>query len=229
MRGLRTAVRFPTPAIWTSGSFYRQPRFIPRPPSAVERDRFLIAHLLQSIGDQRRAKSAAAIQHHGGRFAGNFRLDIALDDALAQVDRAGRVTGGPFVVFARVDQYVIVGLHLLVLLDVDLFHTRLRIVHQRQKTGIVLLMGCLMWSSSGCGRPRPPASIRFSHNPDRCDRRDPPQFRRWPPVLPEPGKRWRADRWRSPALPTAAWARRRSPVALPGECSLPCAPIPGRA
>src|SRR5665213_170613 len=93
MRGLRTAVRFPTPAIWTSGSFYRQPRFIPRPPSAVERDRVLIAHLLQSIGDQRRAKSAAAVQHHGGRFAGNFRLDIALDDALAQVDRAGRVTG----------------------------------------------------------------------------------------------------------------------------------------
>ena len=42
-------------------------------------------------------------------LSGISRLDVALDHALAQMDRARRVTVGPFVVFARVDQDVTIG------------------------------------------------------------------------------------------------------------------------
>src|SRR5581483_7926681 len=118
---------------------HRQPRRIPGPPPAVERNRVLVAHLLQIIGHQRGSEPPAAIQHHGCRFVRNLRFNVPLDGALAQMDRALGMTFSPFVVFADVDQNMLVT-HLLVLVDVHLFDARFGIVHQLQKAGTVVFV-----------------------------------------------------------------------------------------
>ena len=47
----------------------------------------------------------------------------------------------PFAFFTDIDKQVVVSrfLHLLILLDIDLPHSRLRVIHQLEKSLIVLL------------------------------------------------------------------------------------------
>src|SRR5687767_7747048 len=82
----------------------RKPRLLPRPPAAIERDHVLVSHLLQRIRRERRAESATTVEHHAGASIRRRLLDIALDDAFAQVNSARRMTSRPFGVLAHVDQ-----------------------------------------------------------------------------------------------------------------------------
>src|SRR4029077_19212065 len=71
---------------------------------------------------------------------GDALLDVALDDAFAEVDRAARVPGGPLALFAHVDQQhrriarLAAGVG-----DGDLAHARPRVLAQALETGGVLL------------------------------------------------------------------------------------------
>src|ERR1017187_3385512 len=85
---------------------HRQPRLLPRFPSAIERNGAGIAHLLQVVGGQRGAVSAAAVEHQPRVLVRHLSFNIALDDSLPQVYRAGRVPGRPFVILAHIHQHV---------------------------------------------------------------------------------------------------------------------------
>src|ERR1017187_3605301 len=80
---------------------HRQPRLLPRFPSAIERNGVGIAHLLQVVGGQRGGVSAAAVEPQPRVLVRHLGLDIALDDSLSQMHRAGRMPGPPFVILAH--------------------------------------------------------------------------------------------------------------------------------
>src|SRR6266481_1409184 len=82
----------------------RQPRRRPRPPAAVHRLRPRVAHLLERVGGERRAEAAAAVEHQVGVVVGHGLLDVPLDDALAEVARAGEVAAAPLLLLAYVDE-----------------------------------------------------------------------------------------------------------------------------
>ena len=63
-----------------------------------------VSHFLQVVGGQRGAETAAAIEYEFSLQVGILALDVALDDALAQVDGSGQVVGVEFAVFADVDE-----------------------------------------------------------------------------------------------------------------------------
>src|SRR5205085_11833861 len=88
----------------TSAPLARQSPLVPAPNAAVERDHVPIAHLLEVVADQRTAETAAAVAHDRCVLVGDRLLDVAFDHALAEMDRAGQVALGPFVVFTHIDQ-----------------------------------------------------------------------------------------------------------------------------
>src|SRR5262245_12576857 len=102
--------------------FDRQPALDPATNAAVERDDVGVAHLLQVVGRERRAEPAAAVEDERRRLVRERRLDVALDDALAQVDGAGDALLLPLVVLTRVDEHELLAiLHAAqVLFDRDL-------------------------------------------------------------------------------------------------------------
>ena len=59
---------------------------------------------MQVIGSHRRAEASATIKDEFGIQVGKFAFDVALDDALAEMDRSGQVVGIEFAVFADVDE-----------------------------------------------------------------------------------------------------------------------------
>src|SRR5579871_4513439 len=63
-----------------------------------------VAHLLQIVGGQSRAKSAATIEHHWSIVVGNARLDIAFNDAFAQMHSAWQMIGSVLTLFPHVDK-----------------------------------------------------------------------------------------------------------------------------
>src|SRR5271157_5230063 len=63
-----------------------------------------VSHLLQVIGCQRGTEAAATIEHERSSEIGILALNVALDDAFAQVDGSGQVVGVEFAVFADVDE-----------------------------------------------------------------------------------------------------------------------------
>src|SRR5271170_5444748 len=67
----------------------REARLDPTLPTAVHRFHVGVAHFLQVLRRQRRAKPAAAIQNDLCVRVWSALLDIALDDALAEVHGAG--------------------------------------------------------------------------------------------------------------------------------------------
>src|SRR5713101_4645991 len=69
----------------------RQARFQPALPPAVHGFDVVIAHLLQILSRECGTESAAAIQNELGVRVRNALLDVALDDALAQVNGAGKM------------------------------------------------------------------------------------------------------------------------------------------
>ena len=78
--------------------------FSPAANAAIHGDYLGVSHLLQVIGGQCGAEASATIKYELSLQVGNLALDVALDDALAEVDGSGEVVGGEFAVFADVDQ-----------------------------------------------------------------------------------------------------------------------------
>src|SRR6266849_170044 len=79
-------------------------RFGPATPATVHRDDVGVTHLLQAVRGERGAEASAAIKHDCYVVIGNCIFDVALDDALAEVNRSGDVSARPFGVFARVHE-----------------------------------------------------------------------------------------------------------------------------
>src|ERR1017187_9953594 len=79
-----------------SFSFDGQARLLQRSPAAIQRNRILIAHLPQVVCNQRGTESAAAIKDQSRFLVRNLSFDIALDHALAHVDRTFDVARGEF-------------------------------------------------------------------------------------------------------------------------------------
>src|SRR5713226_9024282 len=72
--------------------------------SAVHGNDIRVPHFLQVIGGQRGAEAAATIQYERSFEIRILALNVALDDALAQVDGSRQVVGVEFGVFADVDK-----------------------------------------------------------------------------------------------------------------------------
>src|ERR1700733_9188629 len=79
--------------------------FPPVANSTIHRNHVRVTHLLQIISRQRRAESSAAVEHNRSIQSWYARLDITLDDALAQVNRAGQMVVGEFALFAHIYQH----------------------------------------------------------------------------------------------------------------------------
>ena len=84
--------------------FQRVAPFAPVADSAVHGNDIGVSHFLQVIGGQRGAEAAATIEYEFSLQIGILALNVALDDALAQVDGSGQVVGVEFAVFADVDE-----------------------------------------------------------------------------------------------------------------------------
>src|SRR5882672_5186211 len=82
----------------------RQTRIQPAFPAAVHGFDVGVAHFLQVVRHQRGTKTAAAVQYDLGAGIRHALLDVALDDALAQMHCAGKMAFGPFIVFAHIHQ-----------------------------------------------------------------------------------------------------------------------------
>src|ERR1700756_5793236 len=75
---------------------YRIASFGPAAPAAIHRDHVGIAHLLQAFGCERGAEAATAIENDRRAFIRDGFLDVAFDDAFAEVNGVGNVSAGPF-------------------------------------------------------------------------------------------------------------------------------------
>src|SRR5215472_6338588 len=95
-------------------------RSLQRAPSAVKRNRILIAHLLQIVRHERGTKTATAVKHESRVLIGVLCFDVALDDALTHMHGTLDVTGGEFVILARIDKNMLFAArqHLFVAVDV---------------------------------------------------------------------------------------------------------------
>src|SRR5580698_10977345 len=72
--------------------------------AAVHRDHVGVGHLLQIVGCHRRAESASAVKHNLCAKLRHASLDVAFDDALTQMNRAGKMILGKLTLFANVYQ-----------------------------------------------------------------------------------------------------------------------------
>src|SRR6202163_5064325 len=77
--------------------------------SAVHRDNVGVSHFLEIIGGQRGSETAATIEDERSFEIGILSLNVAFDDALAQVDGSGQVVGVELAVFADVDENKFLG------------------------------------------------------------------------------------------------------------------------
>jgi hypothetical protein len=85
--------------------FQRVALLAPIADSAVHGNDVGVAHFLQVVGGQRGAEPTSAIKDERRIEGGTLSLDIALDDAFAEVDGSGEVVGGEFAIFADVDEH----------------------------------------------------------------------------------------------------------------------------
>src|SRR5580704_1083045 len=115
--------------------------FAPAPNAAVHREHTGVAHLLQIVSRQRRAKPAATVKHQKRILIGHATLNIALDDSFSQVDRPGQMIGRVFAFFAHVDQHkLLLAVQLrLDLIDRNFVNPFLGILDNLQKTSGVLM------------------------------------------------------------------------------------------
>src|SRR5580700_4841611 len=70
--------------------------FGPAAPAAVHRDYVAVTHLLEIVGREGRTETAAAVENNSRVLVRDGFLNIPLDDAFPEVNRAGDVTAGPF-------------------------------------------------------------------------------------------------------------------------------------
>ncbi len=78
--------------------------FAPTANASIHREYIGVAHLLEIVGGQGRAVSAAAVKHERRIQARYTLLDVTLNDALAQVNCPGKVIVGIFALFPDVNQ-----------------------------------------------------------------------------------------------------------------------------
>src|SRR4029077_4525653 len=78
--------------------------FAPIADSAVHRDDVGVPHFLKIVGGQRGSKPTATIEHERSCEIGILSLNVAFDDALAQVDGSGQVVVVDLAVYADVDE-----------------------------------------------------------------------------------------------------------------------------
>lgn len=108
--------------------------------AANERVAVRVAHPSSHLRREYRAKTSAAVHDHFRVLVRYHRLDIPLEDTLAQVNGTRRVAGQPFPVLADIhqDSVGIVGKAFARLGRVDLVYTRPRFINDRQETGSML-------------------------------------------------------------------------------------------
>src|SRR5580700_1718418 len=113
----------------------------PVPNPAVHRNHVGVAHLLQIVGGQRRAESAAAVKHNLRSKVRHPGLYVALDDALTQMNRARKVILGKFALFTHVHQDELFAAiqPLLHCIDVGFAYACLGVVHDLQKARRMLV------------------------------------------------------------------------------------------
>src|SRR5712692_4910091 len=92
------------PAPRVTSIFERVAPFAPIANSAVHGNDIRVSHFLQVIGGQRGAEAAATIQYERSFEIRILAFNVALDDALAQVDGSRQVVGVEFAVFTDVDK-----------------------------------------------------------------------------------------------------------------------------
>src|SRR5580698_3607004 len=109
--------------------------------SAVHRNHIGVTHLLQVVSGQRGTETTAAIEDHLRVEFRYTRFDVALDDALAEVNGVGKMIFREFTFFAYVDQYEFVSaIHpRLDRVDIGLAHARLGVVHNLQEARRMLV------------------------------------------------------------------------------------------
>src|SRR5262249_8036358 len=76
----------------------------PAAHAAAHRQHVGVTHLPQVVGSEGRAEAAAAVQDDLGADVGDALLDVAFEDALAEVDRPRQVVPGVLALLADVDK-----------------------------------------------------------------------------------------------------------------------------
>ena len=96
-----------------------------------------VTHFLSGVRGEGGSESTAAIHDDFGRFVRISRLEIALEDAFAQVNGFLGVTLGPFVVFSHVHQYGVRvgGQAVFGVRDGDFVDAGLGVVDEGEKSG----------------------------------------------------------------------------------------------
>src|SRR5262249_10514273 len=93
------------------GGSLRSHRMTPLPPAADaagQGDHIGVTHFWQVVGCQGRAITAAAVEHNRRCRVGDALLDVAFNDALAEVNGAWQMVPGILAFFAYVDQVELV-------------------------------------------------------------------------------------------------------------------------
>src|SRR6266542_3761715 len=117
----------------------REPGRDPAAVAARERAHVAVPHALEVLARQHAAVAAAAVAHDRGRAVGEVLLDVALDHALAEVERAGQAPGLPLVLLAHIDQHRALAARAggVVLGDAELADVLARLLDQGEEAGRV--------------------------------------------------------------------------------------------
>src|SRR5262249_10347259 len=112
----------------------------PATPPAVHRANVAVSHLLERVGRQSGAKATPTVEDDVRVVVGNRLLDVALDDALAEVRRPPHAATLPLTVFAHVDQVKLLARFLSTpdLLRRGLADALLALRDQPEKSGCML-------------------------------------------------------------------------------------------
>src|SRR5258708_10343473 len=100
---IRIAIR-PVARRYLPRFLQRAAAFAPIADPAIHGNDVGVSHLWQVVGGQRGTETAATIEHEGRCEIWIFSLNVAFNDAFAQVDGSGQVVGVEFAVFADVDE-----------------------------------------------------------------------------------------------------------------------------
>src|SRR6266404_5395091 len=91
-------------AEWGGSLFGGGALLVPAAPAAVHGNGVFVSHLLKCVGGESGSEAAAAVQDDLLLLVGHHALNVALDDALAEVDGANDMPLVPFVIFADVNK-----------------------------------------------------------------------------------------------------------------------------
>src|SRR6185503_2493773 len=112
------------------------PGLAPAAKASVHRNDVAITHLLDRVGRERGAIAAAAVKNERAAEIGDFGLDVALDDAFAEMNGAREVPGRELALLAYVDQVEVLASveHRFHAVDVHLAHAHACFVDELLET-----------------------------------------------------------------------------------------------